>query len=279
MNLKPILLISMLAFSGCLGLEKIPDTVYGEVTVYDAETGALITAATAYEFVIGQDKFGFGTSFESKLEGAREGQTLTIVEAGPEFGSEPVVVPGVFGPLDLMGTIPQAQFEISFGPASAGSTFTPPGSFYDYRIESVREEIVTYIALPEDGQVNFIEQLGANLVTDLNGDGTMTQSLEPVLDSLFTVIPDAQGNTILGLDPGTYKTSGGSKGEVHYLYTPVKPEVIGKQLRYEVEILATVSGFMPEPVEGNFGVRDSPVMLGPYVPGSNDGHNHDDHSH
>lgn len=279
MNLKPILLISILAFSGCIGLEKIPDTVYGEVTVYDAETGALITEATAYEFVIGQDKFGFGDAFESKLDGARVGQQLTIIEPGPEFGADPVVVPGVFGPLDLIGTIPQAQFEISFGAATVGSIFTPPGSFYEYRIEGVQEEIVTYKALPEDGQVNFIQQLGANLITDLNGDDTMTQSLAPVTGALFTVLPDDQGNTILGLDPGTYMTSGGSKGEVHYLYTPVKPEVIGKELRYEVEILATVSGFMPEPVDGNFGVRTSPVMLGTYVPDSGDGHDHDDHTH
>lgn len=282
MKLKILILAAALAMSGCLSLPEstpsavTPDTVIADVTVYDDDTGELLTPATAYQFVLGQDNVGFGVKFEAKLHGAEVGDKLTLFGKGPGY-DKTINLPAEFGPLPLVNTIGLAQFESQLGVMDVGQEFQPQGSFYAYRVEAKDASSLTYRALPVDGQENLIAELGANLVVGLNGDDTMTQYLAPVIGKTFTVVPDGDGNTIMGLDSGSYITTGGSLGNVEYGFTPVKPEVIGKNLRYEVAVITVMPGGAPL-VEGDYGVRDSKVLNGPFMgisePSHDDGHDH-----
>jgi hypothetical protein len=282
MKLKILLLAAALTLSGCLSLPEstpaavTPDTVIADVTVYDDDTGELITPATAYQFVLGQDNVGFGVKFEAKLHGSKVSDTLTLYGKGPGY-DKTIELPAEFGPLPLVNTIGLAQFEAQLGVVGVGEEFQPQGSFYPYRVESKDEETLSYRALPTDGQANLIAELGSNLVISLNDDDTMTQYLAPVVGLTFTVSPDGQGNTIMGLESGSYITTGGVVGNVQYGFTPVTPEVIGKSLRYEITVITVIPGGAVI-VEGDYGVRDSQVLNAPFTgisePAQDDGHDH-----
>lgn len=278
MKLKLLLAASALLMSGCIGLTSeganYGDQMVADITVYDAETGEVLTPLESYLFNLGTDNVGFGSQFEAKLIGLQQDDELTITEAGPTFGPS-FGIPSSFGPIPLEGSIPRIAFESQIGEATVGEEFQPDGAFYPYVVVEVAADSVTYRALPTDGQSNLLPELGANLVTTLADDENMNQELDPIVGSRFTVEPQGDGSTILNLEVGTYEVTGGSLGDVQVAFTPVKPNVIGKDLRYEVTVVALLEGdYEAEPVDGNFGVRSSPVLKGAFNPIADDGHNH-----
>lgn len=223
-------------------------------------------------FAVATGESGLGFEFERSLVRVAQDERITT-SAGRLSFTDTVTRERIFGPVPLVGEIDRTQFESAFGPAVEGLEFTPPQSFYAYRIESVTPTLVGYRVLPEEGQRNDVPAVGAVLVTTLNGDDTMTQTLEPVPGARFAVAPPnpfSGGETPLDLEPGSYEVVGLEAGLLvfRYVATPY-PGLVG----HELEVTATVTGLtkapdaVAEPVElpdgsQHYGVRQSPQVNG-----------------
>ncbi len=270
----PLLIVALLLpLAGCLGIPEgsvtSGDTVTADVTVTDLHTGEQLWTNPALTFVVGAGTSQLGFGFERAVIGMQQGGTETIrITNDPSLAwGDQVAVDGVFED-DLLGTIEESQFQQFFGEPVIGETFEPQFSFYTFRVESVNAGTVTYRVLPEDGQQDAVPHLGATLVTSIDADrDIMIQTLVADPGATFAVQPPSpfNPNTPLGLEPGAYRAVGNDGDQIVYEFNGVAhPDVVGHDLRITVDITDVVRGDAGavEPVDGNVGVRTSPVING-----------------
>ncbi len=269
-----VLVALLLPLAGCLGVPDdavgFGDTVFAAVTVYPAGNDTAIQADRPVNFAVGSGGSGFNADFERAFLGHKQGEAFRIDLAPMEFRGE-VARERFFGtdpanPILLAGQIERDRFEGAFGPATPGMEFTPPLSFYPYRVDDVDESNVYYTALPEDGQRNNVTQVGSVLVTHVEGD-RMIQELDPIIGATFAVAPPTpfQPETPLGLDPGSYLVTGKTDTQILLAYHPSQsPDLVGQGLRIEVQLNSIQKSTQDgrAPVDGNFGVRQSPQVNG-----------------
>ncbi len=269
-----IVLFALLAtaMSGCLGIPEgavAPgDTVQVVVDIYDADTDEQLVTNTAATFVVGNGDSGFGYEFERQLIALPEGYEGTlVVRNDPSLAwSGTVTVDSAFSS-DLVQTAPVESYEQAFGPAAVGDIFRPQGALFNYEVVDIDAGLVAYKPLPEQGQRDPVPVVGAILVTEVQGD-QLVQWLEPDVGATFRVAPPSPFNptTPLGLAPGSYRALSGDGATITYEQSAASnPNVAGRDLRIEVRIMGVESSGgddTVEPVGGNYGVRQSPVING-----------------
>lgn len=282
MRLVLLLSLCLLPLAGCLGAPEggvmTGDRVQGSMTILDAASGEQIVGESPINFVVGDGQSGYGFQFERAFLGHTANESFVferdpleyegLVQAPRFFGTDPAE------PILLAGELERDRFVSAFGEPSEGMEFTPPLSFYGYRVTGVSETMVQYVALPEDGQENEVPHVGSILVTHVElgdpddpSDDRMVQELRPDIGATFTVQPPSpfQPTTPLGLDPGSYKVIGSDEETLHFSFNPTQhPDLIGRELRFEIEIDTVVPGpgIVREPVDGNYGVRQSTQVNG-----------------
>lgn len=271
---KSILLIALFVvpLSGCLATPAdaigYGDTVQATATVTDAETGEVLLSGQRLNFAVGQGTSGLGYEFERDLIGEpTDFQGTFTIRGDPSLQwGRTVDVQAVYES-PLVQSIPREQFEQAFGEPVQGETFAPPSSFFDYQVVSVDANVVQYRPLPEQGQRDPVPNVGAILVTRVEGD-TLVQVLEPDVGATFRVLPPSPFNpqTPLGLQPGSYRTIGGDGETITYQHSPsTNPDLVGHDLIIQVTVQSvrpSQSTGQPEPVDGNYGVRNSPYVNG-----------------
>lgn len=274
MSRFPLLIVALLLpLAGCLGLPEgsiAPgDTITANVVVEDAHTGETLWTNNQLTFIAGTGASNLGFEFERQLMGKAQGfdGTLTVRDDPSLQWADEVRTEGVFED-DLLGTISEDQFRQFFGEPVEGEEFQPQFSFYSFRVEAIDAGTVTYRVLPEDGQSDDVPHLGATLVTTVDeAREVMIQTLVAIEGATFEVQPPSpfNPNTPLGLAPGAYRAVGNDGDFIVFEYASAgHPDIIGKDLRIRVEVLTVVpgSGQVIEPVDGNVGVRSSPVING-----------------
>lgn len=273
MKLPVLLTLIALVLAGCTG---VPDDAAGHldrvtatVTVTDLAGGEPLVEDRSVTFRLGTGGSGFGFVFERGLTGLQEGASKTItVRDDPSLAYGGQVTRETEFEQPLTGEVTEQQFLGIFDDAVPGQVYEAEFSFYDLRVESVDNGTVTYRWLPEDGQRDDVPSLGATLVTHVDeARGVMIQHLEPVVGATFVVPPpnQFQQGTPLDLDPGSYQVIGGEEGTLVFAYHPtLYPEIFDQDFRIEVTVTRIVqaTGTQAEPVDGNFGVRQSPVING-----------------
>lgn len=244
------------------------------ITVDEATTA--IHAAELYDrfaigiqFTAGSGDSGLGPALERATYGAVAGDVLQGVlgDSGLRFGGQ-VTREASFGPVPLEGQLETGRFVGAFGDLPVGERFTPPGSFYEYEMVAKDDSFVTYRVLPEDGQRDAVPDIGSVLITYVDvEDESMMQVLDPIEGAIFTVDPPSPFNpdTPLDLEPGTYIVLPSQEGTLNaaFVGTPY-PELIDRGLSYRITIQAVqdAHGAAAEPVDGNYGVRNSPQLEG-----------------
>ncbi len=264
----------LLPLAGCLGFPEGSagpgDLVVASVMVTDAETGAPLMTNQQLSFAVGSGLSRLGFSFERQVLGLTEGESATIkVTDDPslQWGNT-VNAQGVFED-SLTGTIDEGRFVQFFGELAVGETFTPQQSFYEFRVEDKSNGIVTFRALPEEGQLNPLPALGATVRTTVDESrGVLIQRLLANEGATFTIQPPSaiSADTLLGLEPGAYQSVGNEGDEIVYRFNPTGDHrVVGHDLIIQVTIIGIregAGGPNVEPVDGNYGVRASPVING-----------------
>lgn len=272
-KLIPVLaVLAVAALSGCVGYEDgtigLGSTVLGSIEVQDLD-GNVVIPERVVNAIAGRGDIGVGLDFEEAIIGLAQGNTYRItVENDPSLAFDEIVkVDNTFGPSPLVGEIPTSQFTGAFGDLQAGDEFTPGQSFFSYRVESRNDDIVVYRALPEDGQRNPIDRLGATLVTYVNLEAdTLTQVLEANPGQRFKIDPPSAFNpeTPLGLAPGAYEGYMTYEGQIAYRYSPA---LFAAALPDSFVVVFTPNSVVApqadaEPMDGNYGVRTSYVIRG-----------------
>jgi hypothetical protein len=239
------------------------------------DNGLLDRVGYDLRFTVASGASGLGHEFEREFVGA-------TVDEPMQFGADALTLDvvvrreRVFGPVPLVGEISRTQFEAAFGPAVEGLEFTPPQSFYLYRLETVTDTSVVYRVLPEDGQENAVPVVGATLVTTVLNADEMLQTLEPIVGARFTIAPPDPFNpqTPLDLEPGAYRVVGAEEDELVFRFRATQFDtVIGHPLDVHATVTALTRGpdtsAQPVVMDDNtthYGIRDSPLVNG--VPAS-----------
>lgn len=273
-SIFPTLIIALLLapLSGCLA---VPDGAIGHgdnvqaiATVTDADTGEVLLSSQRINFAVGQGTSGLGYEFERRLIGEADDFEGTITIRGdPSMQWGRTVDAQALYESPLVQSIPQQQFVQTFGEPVAGENFAPPNSFFDYLVVSADGNVVQYRPLPADDQRDPVPNVGAILVTRVDGD-TLVQILEPDMGATFRILPPSQFNpgTPLGLEPGSYRTVGGDGQTITYQHSSsTNPGLVGRDLIIQVTVQSVRQAQAPgpvEPVDGNYGVRTSPYVNG-----------------
>lgn len=287
MRFPAVFAIAALLASGCLGIpEGAPDqgdVVTADWTAYDAETGTEVASGTADGFVLGSGESDLGLDFERHLIGVPAGETVSFVsESDPSRDfTEQITTDRVFGPHPLEVTVPRGDFTNFIGEPSLGQRFEV--SFYDAEVTQVTDTEVTYRVLAEDGQRDPVAFIGATLVTTLNDDDTMTQTLDPDVGATFDIAQPSpfNPNTPLGLAPGAYRTAGADGDQIVYDYDPgMHAAIRDRAVRFEVTITSVEPAASSGAPDGDYGRRDSPQLLGdPSAARNTTDADHHDHGH
>ena len=268
-----IALLSTAALAGCFGDPQaaVGSTVVVDVTFYDLETGDLLGTAPGLRFVVGSNQSGLGREFESSLRG---------LDQGDEAESE---VPGLPNatfdrdaampiPRDYLGGFPRngthpldAVNQILGHEAEVGEEFD--NRIYTIRVTDIDEErgvaSLTYVL---DGpQRDPFPELGITLVSSPRGD-SVERTVDADVGTRFT-IPATPPPWPFGLQPGNYEhvRQNATHFEVAPQADPAPVDFAPLISEHRVRVVAEVIEVIPPqggPVDGNYGVRQSPQVLG-----------------
>lgn len=271
---KSVLLIALLLvpLSGCLGIPEGAishgDSIQATVTVRDADTGELILSQRPLDFQLGSGNSGLGFEFERQLIAKADDFFGNIVVRGdPSTQWSGTVDTQARFESDAVQQIPVAQFAQNFGTPSEGQIFTPQFSFFPYKVLAVNGDMVSYTAMPEQGQRDPLPHIGASLRTSIEGD-LLVQIVEPDVGATFRILPPSPFNptTPLGLQPGSYQVLGGDGETISFRHSQAtNPDVVGHDLDVTVRVTnvrASPGSSLVEPVDGNYGVRTSTYING-----------------
>ena len=280
------------AGSGCFGLPAgsadTGDAVSVRYTVTDLATGAVLRSDRTASFVLGSGESGLGLGFERALRGQGAGGNLTFEVHGDATldYANVVQVDRALAPIPSHQLVPRDEFDATpFGPATVGKRFDAYG-IYVGNVTAVNEtEVAFTVSTMQEPQENVVSSVGAVLVTSTTATHLL-RTLDPTVGAAFAIQPPSPFNpsTPLGLKPGSYKTTGATETKLQYLHSPsLATDLLGKELGFTVAILSVTAGSSgPEPVDGNYGVRQSPqvdgdpasVLDGALLPEASDGHTH-----
>lgn len=294
MKLPLLLAVALLAAagSGCFGLPAgsadTGDAVAIRYTVTDLATGQVLRSDRAASFVLGSGESGLGLEFERALRGQAAGSNLTFeVHGDATLGYVDVVeVDRALSPIPSHQAVPRDEFDATpFGPAAVGKQFDAYG-IYIGTVTAVNETEVSFtVSTMQEPQENVVSSVGAVLVTTTTPTHLL-RTLDPTVGATFTIQPPSPFNpsTPLGLEPGSYQVTGATETKLQYLRsTSLATDLLGKDLSFTVSVLSVTAGSSgPEPVDGNYGVRQSPqvngdpasVLDGELVTSSGDDHTH-----
>jgi hypothetical protein len=271
---KSVLLVALILapLSGCLGIPEGAiahgDTVQVVIDVFDADTGESLVTNTAESFIVGDGDAGYGFEFERQLIAKAddfEGTLIIRNDPSVQWNGQVSVQARYASP--LVQTAPYESYNQSFGEPNVGDIFRPPQALFDYQVVSIEGDQVAYKPIPEQGQRDPVPVIAAFLVTFVE-DNELVQVLEPDVGATFRVLPPSPFNptTPLGLGPGSYRALIGDGETITYDQSAVtNPELAGRNLRIQVSVtsLTKADGVaVVEPVDGNYGVRQSPAING-----------------
>lgn len=261
MKLVP-LLACLALLAGCLGYPPGSvhpgDTVTLRYTATDAATGAVLDEDVAAA-VAGRPS-GLGPDVDRALLGRRANETFTVEARAATGYTGRQAAPTDLGSSPLQNSVPRAAFEGQLGPATVGQSFRA-SSLYNATVVALDAENVTYRLDVHEGQEIPIPTLGLKVVHHITGD-TLVRSLGAIPGATFGISPSPNGQTPLGLPPGSYRTRGVEGGELVFDHSPVAPALFGKTVRYEVTVEAIEPGAALQGPTGEYGHRSSPQVLG-----------------
>ena len=289
--IRPLLAASLLValLSGCFGIPEgaadTGDLVTIRYTVEDLATGEAVRSNETASFDVGSGASGLGLVLERALRGHEAGDSFTVtVRDDRSLGfNQRVEVPRALEPIDIVQSASVSEFQQFVGMPAVNVTF-PAYGIYTGRVTAVTNTTVTFRVEAEDGQLNDVQAVGSILETRV-GDGVLTRRLNPVEGATFTIQPPQpfQPSTPLGLEPGAYQVAGATDEHLILMRSVAEGDLLDRDLRFTVTVVAITPADQPVPTEGNFGVRSSPVVNGdPYAAlgepapsdGEDDGHDH-----
>lgn len=265
------------SLTGCFG---VPDGTIANGSVATIQFTALdpatlqplvdpLTGSPAVDLVasfpVGSGQSGLGLAFEQALLGLTANATKRVQIEGNinEAFPEAATAERIFGPNPAQSAVPRQDFEAFVGQQpEVGMVFEL--TFFDAVVEAVNDTEVTYRVTPEPGQQDPLPNVGATLVTTIDGD-TITQTLEPMVGATFAIqAAPFGGSTPMNLAPGSYYVKGAEGSQLLFGHNPftLNHAVLGRDVTYDVTVLAVQGGTAGEatPVDGNFGVRQSPIF-------------------
>lgn len=272
----PVLLaataFALLAVSGCFGLPPGAaghgDVVTVHYTAHDLATGQVLRNDRTVSFTLGSGDSGLGLAFERAVRGQAAGTTFSFEVHGDSSlaFTDPVNIDRALSPIPRHQSVPRSEFDATpFKPATVGKEFDAYG-IYKGVVTSVNETLVAFtVSAKSEAQREPVPSVGAVLLTTMT-DSHLLRSLEPTVGATFVIQPPSPFNpsTPLGLTPGSYKVVGATATQLQYLHAQsTASDLIGKELRFTVTIdnVADSTGEV-EPVDGNYGVRQSPQVNG-----------------
>jgi len=290
-RLLPLLAAAALVtlLSGCFGVPPGAadngDNVRIRYTAYDLETGAVLRQNRTADFAVGSGASGLGSQLERAVRGHQANDTFTVeVRDDPALDYSGVVeVNRTLAPIPIVQSAPRMDFEQYVGEAFVGQRF-PAYGIYDGLVTNVTNETVHFRIEAQQGQEDPVPSVGAVLVTTV-GETELRRELRPEVGATFAVSPPspAQPSTPRGLEPGSYKVLGATETKLQYSRSVGAPDLVGKDLRVVVTVVAVQQVPEPMPTSGNYGARSSPQVngdpssiLGTPLP-TGDGHT--DHGH
>lgn len=261
--------LALALLSGCFGLPEgaadTGDLVTIRYTATDLDSGATLRSNRSVSFDVGSGASGLGLQVERAVRGHQAGDTFTVtVRDDPSLDFTQVVeVNRSLAPIPIHQEAPREDFVSFVGEPTIGLAF-PAYGIYQGVVTGASNETVEFRVEAEDGQRDPVPSVGAVLVTTV-GTATLERTLEPVANATFTIAPPSpfQPNTPLGLEPGAYKVLGASADKLR-LARSSSPEadLVGKDLRVTVTLVAVTPAGDAVPADGNFGSRRSPVLNG-----------------
>ncbi len=271
----PLLALSML--SGCFGLPPgsihTGDEVSIRYTATNSATGEVVRSGQLANFIVGTGASGLGAELESALRGRLPNETFTA-DVGRDASRDYLGIveyDRTLDPIPIVQVHLRADVERGLGTLTLGQTFAAY-QIYTGQVMALDAQNVTIQITAQDGQRNPVTSLGATYVTHIEGDNLIV-AMEPDVGATFPVYPASPPyyTPPAGLEPGSYRTEGMEGDELLYSYSPsTETELVGVPLTFEVTILTVVPGSAgAQPADGNYGVRDSPQVLGD--PSSQDG--------
>lgn len=271
----PLLLVAALlvaAGSGCFGLPTgsadTGDAVAVRYSVFDAATGQLLRSDRSVSFALGSGDSGLGLQFERALRGQVAGSNVTFEvhdDASLSF-RQPVEVNRLLSPIPRLQSVPRSEFDATpFGPATVGKEFDAYG-IYTGVVTSLNETLVNFtVSAQSQPQNDPVPAVGAVLRTTTTATH-LVRTLDPTVGATFAIQPPSPFNpsTPLGLAAGSYKVVGATDSMLQYLHADsTASDLIGKELRFTVAVVSVTAGSGgAEPVDGNYGVRQSPQVNG-----------------
>lgn len=291
MTFRPLLAFAaaVLLLSGCFGLPEgsanTGDLVSVRYTAADLDSGETLREDESASFDVGSGASGLGLQFERAVRGHLAGDTFdVVVRDDPSLDySETVEVNRSLAAIPIEQTAPRDDFVTYVGEPTVGLTF-PAYGIYTGRVTGSTDDTVEFRIEAEDGQEDPVPSVGATLVTHV-GATTLTRELEPLVGATFSIAAPSpfQPNTPLGLEPGSYKVVGSSGDKLQFLRSASsQADLVGRDLRFTVTVVAVTPQGAPVPTDGNFGVRSSPMVNGdpsaalsqPLPAGEDAGHDH-----
>lgn len=272
----PVLLataaFALLAFSGCFGLPPgaagTGDAVAIRYTAEDLATGQVLRQDRTASFALGSGASGLGLAFERALRGQVAGDSLTFEVHGDSSlaYTDPVAVERALSPIPRQQAVPRSEFDATpFGPATVGKEFDAYGIYTGVVTRVNETEVAFTVSAQSDGQHDPVPSVGAVLVTTMTATHLL-RTLDPTVGATFVINPPSPFNpsTPLGLSPGSYKVAGATATQLQFLHSAsTATDLIGKELRFTVHVLTVTAGSSEvEPVDGNYGVRQSPQVNG-----------------
>lgn len=262
-------LVAVPVLSGCFGLPEgaadTGDLVTIRYTAEDLGSGETLRANRSVSFDVGSGASGLGLQLERAVRGRAAGDTFEVtVRDDPSLDfTETVEVNRSLAPIPIVQTAPREDFVSFVGEPVEGLTF-PAYGIYQGIVVSATNDTVEFRVEAEDGQRDQVPSVGAVLVTRV-GSGTLQRTLEPVENATFTVAPPSpfQPNTPLGLEPGAYRVLGATEDKLRFARSgSAEADLIGKDLRITVTVVAVTPADEPVPTGGNYGARRSPMLGG-----------------
>ena len=289
-----VILLATLAvalLSGCFGVPPgaadTGDAVSIRYTAYDLATGEAIRENRTADFAVGSGDSGLGSQLERAVRGHQANDTFTVeVRDDPSLDYSGIVeVNRSLAPIPIVQSAPRSDFEQYVGPANVGQSF-PAYGIYDGIVTEVTNDTVHFRIQATDGQEDQVPSVGSVLVTTV-GETELHRELRPNVGATFAIAPPSpfQPSTPLGLEPGSYKVLEGTATKLQFSRAMGEPDLVGRDLRVEVTLLAVQHSEEAPPTSGNYGERSSPQVngdprsvLGSPLPGG-EGDGHTDHVH
>lgn len=267
---RPLLASALLValLSGCFGLPEgaagTGDLVTIRYTAEDLDTAATLRSNETASFDVGSGASGLGMQVERAVRGRKAGDEFTVtVRDDPSLGyHERVEVPRGLQDIEAVQSAPLGEFQQFVGPAAVNVTF-PAYGIYTGRVLAVTNSTVTFRVEAEDGQLDDVAVVGSVLETRV-GDGILQRRLNPLEGATFTIqAPGQFQSTPLGLEPGSYRVEGATDDDLVLLRSTAEEDLLDRDLRITITVVAVTPADRPVPTDGNFGVRpSSPVVSG-----------------